>query len=426
MDFTQISVLAPNANANIGERSFSSITSDGSEGTDRSSLRSLSQQGPEGMVSSVNLAKHCRSTGDIDAHESTGLFKMARTDYFSSGQKLQEHASGNPTVFVRTDSILSDGRLGCSPTNSTASNAGLLGTDFLPSGAKPFRSVGAISSQPFPNIEAARTLGMPYQEYSTNTSGPPVVLVRDGLRILNGQGPFTPEQLMELHQQTLIYKHISVGVSPPTNLLMALRSSISPIGSRLGTGPCNATSLTFNLGGHNSSTDPEPGRCRRTDGKKWRCAKEAVPDQKYCERHMNRGRNRSRKPADSPASGLSQVSGVSSTISSSVSPSTTTSTGSENHGVSNTHFVPNSNSAAATLGGDACFRQQTKPSVGTKNYSILDSRSGGIASCNQFNFPFLTSGVQGVGNRDLRYELSSFNLKLVCDSMVAGCLYLNI
>jgi hypothetical protein len=44
--------------------------------------------------------------------------------------------------------------------------------------------------------------------------------------------------------------------------------------------------------------DPEPGRCRRTDGKKWRCSKEAAPDSKYCERHMHRGRSRSRKPVE--------------------------------------------------------------------------------------------------------------------------------
>ena len=43
------------------------------------------------------------------------------------------------------------------------------------------------------------------------------------------------------------------------------------------------------------SADPEPGRCRRTDGKKWRCARDAAPDQKYCERHLHRGRPRSRK-----------------------------------------------------------------------------------------------------------------------------------
>lgn len=41
--------------------------------------------------------------------------------------------------------------------------------------------------------------------------------------------------------------------------------------------------------------DPEAGRCRRTDGKKWRCSKEVVPHKKYCERHMQRGRQRSRK-----------------------------------------------------------------------------------------------------------------------------------
>ena len=53
----------------------------------------------------------------------------------------------------------------------------------------------------------------------------------------------------------------------------------------------------FHLGFSNN-TDPEPGRCRRTDGKKWRCSRDAAADQKYCERHMNRGRHRSRKPVE--------------------------------------------------------------------------------------------------------------------------------
>lgn len=62
-----------------------------------------------------------------------------------------------------------------------------------------------------------------------------------------------------------------------------------------------ACSLTFAVGwgsfysGYAGNADPEPGRCRRTDGKKWRCSRDAVADQKYCERHMNRGRHRSRK-----------------------------------------------------------------------------------------------------------------------------------
>lgn len=50
--------------------------------------------------------------------------------------------------------------------------------------------------------------------------------------------------------------------------------------------------------GFSNNTDPEPGRCRRTDGKKWRCSRDAVADQKYCERHLNRGRHRSRKPVE--------------------------------------------------------------------------------------------------------------------------------
>lgn len=38
--------------------------------------------------------------------------------------------------------------------------------------------------------------------------------------------------------------------------------------------------------------DPEPGRCRRTDGYKWRCRKDVLPNSKYCERHIHRGRSR--------------------------------------------------------------------------------------------------------------------------------------
>lgn len=57
--------------------------------------------------------------------------------------------------------------------------------------------------------------------------------------------------------------------------------------------------------------DPEPGRCRRTDGKKWRCSRDAHPDSKYCERHMIRRRYRSRKPVESQAAPPTQSSDVS-------------------------------------------------------------------------------------------------------------------
>jgi hypothetical protein len=52
---------------------------------------------------------------------------------------------------------------------------------------------------------------------------------------------------------------------------------------------------------YRNSMEPEPGRCRRTDGKKWRCSRDVVPGHKYCERHVHRGRGRSRKPAEAAA-----------------------------------------------------------------------------------------------------------------------------
>lgn len=86
---------------------------------------------------------------------------------------------------------------------------------------------------------------------------------------------------------------------------------------------------------YRSSMEPEPGRCRRTDGKKWRCSKEAYPDSKYCEKHMHRGKNRSRKPvemslATPPPSSSSSLSASSSSTnaSSAINAATTTTTSS--------------------------------------------------------------------------------------------------
>lgn len=38
--------------------------------------------------------------------------------------------------------------------------------------------------------------------------------------------------------------------------------------------------------------DPTPGRCRRTDGRKWRCSWSCLPHSKYCERHIKRLRGK--------------------------------------------------------------------------------------------------------------------------------------
>uniref|UniRef100_A0A453HAJ1 Growth-regulating factor n=1 Tax=Aegilops tauschii subsp. strangulata TaxID=200361 RepID=A0A453HAJ1_AEGTS len=108
------------------------------------------------------------------------------------------------------------------------------------------------------------------------------------------RGPFTPSQWMELEHQALIYKYLAANIAVPHNLVVPIRRSVTSLypsayfgSSTLGWGP-------FQLG-YSGSADLEPGRCRRTDGKKWRCSRDAVADQKYCERHMNRGRHRSRK-----------------------------------------------------------------------------------------------------------------------------------
>lgn len=118
------------------------------------------------------------------------------------------------------------------------------------------------------------------------------------------RGPFTPAQWIELEHQAMIYKYLTANVPVPANLLIPIRKALSSSGFpgfSIGSYPSHSYGWgTFHLG-FSGSTDPEPGRCRRTDGKKWRCSRDAVPDQKYCERHINRGRHRSRKPVEGQA-----------------------------------------------------------------------------------------------------------------------------
>ncbi|KAL6504304.1 hypothetical protein OROGR_026227 [Orobanche gracilis] len=127
--------------------------------------------------------------------------------------------------------------------------------------------------------------------------------------------PFTPSQWMELEHQALIYKYITADVPIPSYLLTPIRKAFESAGfPTFPTLRSNALGWgAYHLGF--ASTDPEPGRCRRTDGKKWRCSRDAVADQKYCERHMNRGRHRSRKPVEGQ-SGQSASGAVGATTSS--------------------------------------------------------------------------------------------------------------
>ncbi|ESQ43128.1 hypothetical protein EUTSA_v10013862mg [Eutrema salsugineum] len=97
--------------------------------------------------------------------------------------------------------------------------------------------------------------------------------------------PFTNAQLKELERQAMIYKYMIASVPVPFDLLVPPSSSSAS--------PCN---------NKNMAGDLEPGRCRRTDGKKWRCSREVVSNHKYCERHLHRGRPRSRKHVELPYS----------------------------------------------------------------------------------------------------------------------------
>ncbi|XP_048444509.1 growth-regulating factor 1-like [Pyrus x bretschneideri] len=165
-----------------------------------------------------------------------------------------------------------------------------------------------------PNSESIlveKNATMPYfhqtlSAYNTSSAGQNTGSLSSGgaamhWSLAGGRGPFTPSQWMELEHQALIYKYITANMPIPSNLLFPIKKALDSAGfSTFPNGLLRPNSLgwgSIHLGFSNN-TDPEPGRCRRTDGKKWRCWRDAVPDQKYCERHMNRGRHRSRKPVE--------------------------------------------------------------------------------------------------------------------------------
>ncbi|XP_059443497.1 growth-regulating factor 9-like [Corylus avellana] len=130
----------------------------------------------------------------------------------------------------------------------------------------------------------------------------------DGLNLQLGHGSshsrkscgFTIFQLQELQLQSLIYKYMEARLPVPYHLLVPIWKSVTSLGGSNGVVPPGYTSFLSSspLSWDKKirmDSDPEPGRCRRTDGKKWRCSNEAVPQKKYCERHMQRCRQRSRK-----------------------------------------------------------------------------------------------------------------------------------
>ncbi|CAI9097799.1 OLC1v1034295C1 [Oldenlandia corymbosa var. corymbosa] len=114
-----------------------------------------------------------------------------------------------------------------------------------------------------------------------------------------GGGYFSVAQWQELELQALIFRHMLSGAAVPPELLHLVKKSIINTSSH----PYYYSHPLAHFSHYQPaacSMDPEPRRCRRTDGKKWRCSRDVVAGQKYCERHVHRGRNRSRKPVENP------------------------------------------------------------------------------------------------------------------------------
>ncbi|XP_057766630.1 growth-regulating factor 4-like isoform X1 [Salvia miltiorrhiza] len=184
--------------------------------------------------------------------------------------------------------------------------------------------------------------------------------------------PFTQVQLKELEQQAMIYKYLVSGLPVPPDLVRPFHHSSDGLPAHV----FNHPALGY-CSYYGKKFDPEPGRCRRTDGKKWRCSKDAHPDSKYCERHMHRGRNRSRKPVESQ----------------STSPSSTGGGNGINRGSSQQMpFYSAANSRGSSVGSNA-----TKLQIGPISYGI-DSRehSFSIEASGSAGGPSAGSGTCGL------------------------------
>ncbi|KAK8658351.1 hypothetical protein V6N13_036559 [Hibiscus sabdariffa] len=135
----------------------------------------------------------------------------------------------------------------------------------------------------------------PFEISPTSTSIAHTAFKSPGGMAASLEFPFTFSQRKELERQIRIYKYMMASVPVPLDLLIPMAGSPSvPVASQSALG---GGALNKRLGGRG---DVEPGRCKRTDGKKWRCSRDVAPGQKYCERHLHRGRPRSRKPVELP------------------------------------------------------------------------------------------------------------------------------
>ncbi|XVF59223.1 hypothetical protein PTKIN_Ptkin07bG0258200 [Pterospermum kingtungense] len=281
------------------------------------------------------FTKQQRSSDSAEDHWKSS--KLPRIDDFSTPKTMPLHQG---TPLLRSNSLVSP--------DTTRHQEHMLSFSSLKSEV-PFISKedGFSYYQHTPSIYA-RNAGYGSGSLNATMHGP----------LTGVRGPMTPSQWIELEHQALIYKYLMANVPVPSNLLIPLKKSIYPCGltssSAVSLPPNSLGWGSFHLG-YSGSTDPEPGRCRRTDGKKWRCSRDAVADQKYCERHINRGRHRSRKPVEGQtghsATGITNPKVV--PMSSSMSASVITSGGASNSlAITQQHQFKNLQSASPNPSAD--------------------------------------------------------------------------
>ncbi|OMP01747.1 Growth-regulating factor 5 [Corchorus olitorius] len=329
------------------------------------------------LAAGSGFTKQERSS--VSAEDRWKSSKIPRTDDLSTQKTMPLHQL---TPLLRSNSLVSP-------------QEHMLSFSSLKSEVPFITKDGVFSYYQHPSSTYTRNAGYGSGSLNASMHGP-----LSGVR-----GPFTPSQWIELEHQALIYKYITANVAVPSNLLIPLKKSLYPYGfssSSAGSLPPNSW--------YSGSTDPEPGRCRRTDGKKWRCSRDAVADQKYCERHINRGRHRSRKPVEGQSGHAASGTGNSKVVpmSASMSASVITSGGATNSLASaQQHQFKNLQSAAAA-----------NPSADTLVNRVQDPRGISMVSSttnlksNNSKFTITKQGIPFV-------EASQSDFGLVaCDSLV--------
>ncbi|KAJ7568758.1 hypothetical protein O6H91_01G046900 [Diphasiastrum complanatum] len=282
------------SNVGFGDRTLGSLTSEMTENR----ARMLAQGGAEILLPGRGMLKRSQSGSELE------IEMNSRDESIEQLKQARICSHGGSGLLIRRD----PGRLSCAP--STSDDA------LLADHSPPFTGQTRMLSGPS-YLSGPTGRHLPYQQQDPYlnkssdmlTAGMQMATAREGASNLYDASierryTFTPSQWAELQHQALIYKYIIHGYPVPNDLVLPIRKSVAALSGS----PYGISGVGW---GSSSNMDAEPGRCRRTDGKKWRCSRPVVQEQKYCERHMHRGRHRSRKAAEAQTNSLSQPSPMS-------------------------------------------------------------------------------------------------------------------